>query len=189
MIRRFQKTLSSSRHLELFLKVTVQKNFRNISWWDFKGKSLCRRLSQNIFCEYRSSHRRCSIKKGVLRNFAKLTGKHLCQSLFFNQVAGLLQLIKKETLTQVFSFEFCQISKNNFFSRTSQVPASAPIPRKLPCPKKFLVTCLCFPVYFAKYIRTPFSQKTFERLLLSIIWIFLTCDCLLLSLTNQSWGQ
>ena len=30
----------------------------------------------------RSSHRSCSVKKGVLRNFAKFTGKHLCQSLF-----------------------------------------------------------------------------------------------------------
>ena len=29
------------------------------------------------------------LKKGVLRNFAKFTGKHLCQSLFFNKVAGL----------------------------------------------------------------------------------------------------
>ena len=28
-------------------------------------------------------------KKGVLRNYAKFTGKHLCQSLFFNKVAGL----------------------------------------------------------------------------------------------------
>ena len=28
-------------------------------------------------------------KKGVLRNFAKFTGKHLCQILFFNKVAGL----------------------------------------------------------------------------------------------------
>ena len=37
----------------------------------------------------RSSHQRCSIKKGVLRNFTKFTGKHLCQSLFFNKVAGL----------------------------------------------------------------------------------------------------
>ena len=27
--------------------------------------------------------------KGVLRNFTKFTGKHLCQSLFFNKVAGL----------------------------------------------------------------------------------------------------
>ena len=36
----------------------------------------------------RSRHQRCSIKKGVLRNFSKFTGKHLCQSLFFNKVAG-----------------------------------------------------------------------------------------------------
>ena len=27
-------------------------------------------------------------KKGVLRNFAKFTGKRLCQSLFFKKVAG-----------------------------------------------------------------------------------------------------
>ena len=27
--------------------------------------------------------------KGVLRNFAKFTGKHLCQSLFFSNVADL----------------------------------------------------------------------------------------------------
>ena len=35
----------------------------------------------------RSSHQRCSITKGVLRNFAKFTEKHLCQSLFLNKVA------------------------------------------------------------------------------------------------------
>ena len=28
-------------------------------------------------------------KKDALRNFAKFTGKHLCQSLFFNTVADL----------------------------------------------------------------------------------------------------
>ena len=28
----------------------------------------------------RSSHQRCSVKKGVLRNFTKFTEKHLCQS-------------------------------------------------------------------------------------------------------------
>ena len=38
---------------------------------------------------HRSSHRRYSFKKCVLRNFAKFTGKHLCQSLFFSKVAGL----------------------------------------------------------------------------------------------------
>ena len=38
---------------------------------------------------YRSSHRRCSIKKSVFKNLAKLTGKHLWQSVFFNKVARL----------------------------------------------------------------------------------------------------
>ena len=37
----------------------------------------------------RSSHQRCSIETGVLKNFTKLTGKHLYQSLFLNKVAGL----------------------------------------------------------------------------------------------------
>ena len=41
------------------------------------------------FPRFRTSQQRCSIKKGVLKNFAKLTGKQLCQSLFFNKVAGL----------------------------------------------------------------------------------------------------
>ena len=31
----------------------------------------------------------CSVKKGVLRNFTKFSGKRLCQSLFFNKVVGL----------------------------------------------------------------------------------------------------
>ena len=38
---------------------------------------------------FRSSRKEVFCKKGVLRNFAKFTGKHLCQSLFFNNVAGL----------------------------------------------------------------------------------------------------
>ena len=38
-------------------------------------------------------------KKGFLRNFAKFSGKHLCQSLFFNKVKTLL---KKGSDTGVF---------------------------------------------------------------------------------------
>ena len=37
----------------------------------------------------RSSHQRCFIKKGVLKDFTKFTGKHLCQSPFFNKVSGV----------------------------------------------------------------------------------------------------
>ena len=32
--------------------------------------------------------------------------------------------IKKETQAQVFSYEFCEISKNTFFYKTPPVPAS-----------------------------------------------------------------
>ena len=38
---------------------------------------------------HRSSRPEVFCEKGVLRNFAKFTGKHLCQSLFFNKLAGL----------------------------------------------------------------------------------------------------
>ena len=38
---------------------------------------------------YRGSHPVVFCQKVVLENFAKLTGKHLCQSLFFNKVGGL----------------------------------------------------------------------------------------------------
>ena len=45
-------------------------------------------------------------KKGVLRNFAKFTGKHLEACKF----------IKKETPAQVFSCQFFEIFKNTFFT-------------------------------------------------------------------------
>ena len=41
-------------------------------------------------------NRRCSVRKGALRNFAKVTGKYLCHSLYFNRVrlATLLTLFR-----------------------------------------------------------------------------------------------
>ena len=38
---------------------------------------------------FRSSRLEVFCKKEVLRNFAKLAAKYLCQSLFLNKVAGL----------------------------------------------------------------------------------------------------
>ena len=67
----------------------------------------------------RSSHRRCTVKKGVVRNFVKFTGKHLCRGLFLIKLqAWGLQLYKKETPAQVFSCKFCKISKKYFFYTT-----------------------------------------------------------------------
>ena len=48
-----------------------------------------------------SSLQKCSIKKGVLKNIAKFTGN----------------FIKKETMSQEFSREFCEIFRNTFFSQ------------------------------------------------------------------------
>ena len=58
---------------------------------------------------FRSNHPEVFCEKGVLRNFGKFTGKHLCQNLF---------LIKLQAC------EFSEISKNTFFYRTPPVAAS-----------------------------------------------------------------
>ena len=77
----------------MFCKTCVLRNFVK-----FTGKHLC----QNLFF----------VKVAGL--FKKFTGKHLCQSLFFNKIVKACNLIKKETLAQVFSCSFCEISKNTF---------------------------------------------------------------------------
>ena len=73
----------------------------------------------HLWC-IRSSHQRGSMKNGVLRNFAKFIGKHLCQ----------IQSLRPATLL-----------KKKFWHR-------------------------CFPVNFAKSLRTPFLQNSSGRLLL-----------------------
>ena len=64
-------------------------------------------------------------EKGVLRNFVKFTGKHLCQSLF---------LIK---------FKACTFIKKRLWHR-------------------------CFPVNFAKFLRTTFLTEHLRWLLLHV---------------------
>ena len=64
-------------------------------WKKIIHESYCERCVRNIWSKFfrvcftgtcpkpilRSSQRRCSLRKGVQRNFAKFTRKHLCQSL------------------------------------------------------------------------------------------------------------
>ena len=77
---------------------------------------------------FRSSHRSCSVKKAVLKNFANFTGKHLCWSLFLIT----LQVFRPAILL-----------------------------------KKILLHW-CFPMLFAKFLRTPSLQNIWERLFLFI---------------------
>ena len=69
----------------------------------------------------RSSHRRCSVRKGVLRNFAKFTGKHPCQRLFFNRVGGLkpATLFKKRLWRRCFLVNFAKFLTTPFLQNTS----------------------------------------------------------------------
>ena len=73
-----------------------------------------------IFRILRSTHRRYSVKKGVLGNFAKSTGKHLCQSLFFNKVKGLrpATLVKERLWYWCFLVSFGKFSKKTFLRNT-----------------------------------------------------------------------
>ena len=62
--------------------------------------------------DFRSSHRRCSVKKvfsEILQNSQENT---------YARVSFLIK-VKKKTLAQVFSCEFCAISKNTFLQNTS----------------------------------------------------------------------
>ena len=87
---------NQNKEKELFLKVT--------SSWTFSCNASCRSSRPEEFC-----------KRDIFRSFAKLIGKRMCQSRFFNKACNF---IKKETKEQVFSFKLCDISKNTFFHRT-----------------------------------------------------------------------
>ena len=91
--------------------------FRDDIWQTFPSNEICERLwlfdwnskiniswklmTLDMNCLIsRSSHPEVFCKIGVLKSFAKLTGKYLCLSLFFNKVAGWdLQLYLKKTLS------------------------------------------------------------------------------------------
>ena len=64
-----------------------------VEYFSFRKK----KLSKVELISFRCSHPDVLCEKGVLRNFAKFTGKHLCQSLFFHKIAE-----KRDSGTGVF---------------------------------------------------------------------------------------
>ena len=78
---------------------------------------LCRTAS--FFIQFRSSHQRISVKKGVLRNFAKFTGKHLLSTCVFatkfRNCFQLLQLCHCGGLSDVYRSNVFKIFKKRFF--------------------------------------------------------------------------
>ena len=60
------------------------------------------------------------MKKGVLRNFTKFTGKHLYQSLFFNKVADLRPAtLLKKLWHRCFSVNFVKFLRTPFLQNNS----------------------------------------------------------------------
>ena len=86
-------------------------------WFTGRGVSTC----HEVFC-----------KKRALKNFEKITGKHMCQSLFFNKVSGLrtaTSLIKR-LWHRCFPVNFAKFFKTHFcidHLRTGPVAVSVDI--------------------------------------------------------------
>ena len=60
-------------------------------------------------------------KNGILRNFAKWTGKRLCQRLFFNKIAGARSatLLKKSLWQRCCPVNFAKFLRTPFLQNTS----------------------------------------------------------------------
>ena len=75
--------------------------------------NICKLKSLKLFC---CIAQRCSVKKCFLKNFAKLTRKHLFQNFFLIELqVTACNFIKRETLVQLLSSEFSENFDNTFF--------------------------------------------------------------------------
>ena len=85
-------------------RIEVKRSKHVTIIYSFKQNIKQSKALRVCFQYYRSSQPEVFCKKDVLSNFAKFTGKHLCQSLFFNKVAGLrpATLLKRDSGTSVF---------------------------------------------------------------------------------------
>ena len=120
-IASFPKILWPKNPLSDSTRGTTWHSQTKLIVWDttfFWSLISCKKLRYYLIPS-RSSQQKCSMKKCVLRNFTKFTGKHFYKSLFFNKVAGLrpATLFKKKTLRRRFPVKFVKISKNTFFTK------------------------------------------------------------------------
>ena len=67
----------------------------------------------------RSSNQKCSVRKDVYRNFAKFTGKHLCQSLCRSARGLSATSFKKRFWHRRFPVNFAKFLRTPFLQNTS----------------------------------------------------------------------
>ena len=93
------KKSSHSKNWQIYRKISI-----SVCLWSLLLKTKEGRI--------RSSHQRCSVSKGVPKNFIKFTAKHPCQSLR----SGPATVLKnKNWHRSSSSCEFYETSKNTFF--------------------------------------------------------------------------
>ena len=121
--------ISENLHMEtpVILRNIIKSTYLKILEYSFFFNCLLTLTRFCVLADYRSSHQRCFVEKGVLKNFVNFTAKHLCLSLFS---------IKLKTLA------------GNFIKKRLQYR--------------------CFPMKFAKILRTPILKNICERLLLRL---------------------
>ena len=83
------------------------------------------------------------MKKGVLEFSQNSQEKTCTRVIFLNEVAGLqaCNFIKKETVAQVFSCEFCEIFKNTFFTEHLWTTASI-----------IIITVICLVIVSTRFL-------------------------------------
>ena len=108
------RILNTSSNFEFFLKILKNKEHVQILIGHFSSE-----VTRKYF---RSSRPKLFCKKGALENFEKLTGKHLCQNLFFNKVAGLrpATLLKKRLWYRYFLVNFARFLRTPFSIKDPQ---------------------------------------------------------------------
>ena len=129
---------SSDNSFSVTLKEEVMLILLIYYCWDSIAEKIISRR------KYRGTHAEVFCNKCFLRNFAKFTGKHLCQSLVFNKVAGLRPILLKKRLWHRCFPETCNFTK------------------------KETLALLFFWEFFAKFLRMPFIIDHFWWLLLKI---------------------
>ena len=123
LILRFTDAYLSTTHTILFFQTHVYISMPNnilvfyssriMNWWEIIFRF--RLWNQFITDTHERPFPEAVVRRCSVKNFAKFTGKHQCQSVFSNKV----------TAAHVLSCEFCEIFKNTFFYRTPMLAASA----------------------------------------------------------------
>ena len=105
----------SGLHKKQKLERIIEKQNEEGDLWRRSSRSAGNMGKKNM--DISKSRTQIFFKIGVLRNFAKFTGKHLFQSIFFNKVADP----RSELRQRCFPVNFAKFLRTLFFYRTTTV--------------------------------------------------------------------